>query len=385
MHELDRKLREGPLRVASLFHPDRSENVAREGLRRRRRAMLVLASGGACALVLSAALALRMMTPGAPPRQAGAEQGVQTEATIRFADGSTAVPASQGAQVQIDEQTATRVALRLRGAARFDVVADRARSFEVRAGDVLVRVLGTAFSIDGRGPRTRVAVERGRVEVSWPGGRAILHPGEARSFPGEDERANDRAQRAALDDERTADGAGAAPRVPATPDAIDSATAPAEDDDARRAGGWRAAARRGDYERAYAQLAAAREGQRAQPADLMLAADVARLSGHPQAAIAPLRALCQRFPGDKRAPVAAFTLGRVLLDELDRAEQAAQAFARARELWPAGPLAEDALAREAEAWSRAGNTRRARATAQRYEQRFPDGRHRASVRRFLAP
>jgi len=358
MLDLDRKLREGPLRVASLFHPDRSESVARESLRRRRRPLLVLAGAGVCAIALAVALVLRAGAPAASSAPAvAARAALQSAATIRFADGSTAVPAGQGAQVQIDEQSATRVALRLNGAARFDVVPDRARSFEVRAGQVLVRVLGTAFSVDGRGPRTRVAVERGRVEVSWPGGSAILQPGDAGSFPRE-------------------------PAQPAEPDALEARRS----EEARTTGGWRGAARRGEYGKAYAQLEAGHDpGDEQQPGDLMLAADVARLSGHPQAAIAPLRALCERFSRDKRAPVAAFTLGRVLLDELERAEEAARAFARARELWPAGPLAEDALAREAEAWSRAGNAPRARAAARRYAQRFPDGRHRASMPRFLAP
>ena len=117
----------------------------------------------------------------------------------------------------------------------------------------------------------------------------------------------------------------------------------------------------------------------------MLAADVARLSAHPGAAVAPLRRLCDRFPKDKRAPVAAFTLGRVLLDELGQAAEAAAAFQKARTLWPSGPLAEDALAREVEAWQRAGRPERARPLAERYLLRFPDGKHTASMRRALDP
>jgi len=49
---------------------------------------------------------------------------------------------------------------------------------------------------------------------------------------------------------------------------------------------------------------------------------------------------------------AAFTLGRVLLDELGRPSEAVDAFPLARS--SGGPLAEDALAREVEALSRAG-------------------------------
>jgi len=117
----------------------------------------------------------------------------------------------------------------------------------------------------------------------------------------------------------------------------------------------------------------------------MLAADVARLTAHPEQAVRPLRSVCERHASDRRAPVAAFTLGRVLLDELGRAGEAAAAFQKARMLWPEGPLAEDALAREADAWERAGRHDRARATASDYVRRYPDGRHVAGMRKLVAP
>jgi hypothetical protein len=59
------------------------------------------------------------------------------------------------------------------------------------------------------------------------------------------------------------------------------------------------------------------------------------------------------FRSDPRAPLAAFTLGRVLLRELARPREAAAAFAQARALAPRGPFVEDALAREVEAWLQA--------------------------------
>jgi transmembrane sensor len=75
--------------------------------------------------------------------------------------------------------------------------------------------------------------------------------------------------------------------------------------------------------------------------------DRARRLGRPAEAVAPLRKIVDS--GDARAPAAAFTLGRILLDELHRPADAAAAFARARELAPDGPLAADARAREREA------------------------------------
>jgi transmembrane sensor len=82
---------------------------------------------------------------------------------------------------------------------------------------------------------------------------------------------------------------------------------------------------------------------------LLAAADAARLAGRPADAVAPLSALCERFPADPRAPIAAFQLGRILADELDDPAGAARAFERARALDPHGPLAADAAARGAEA------------------------------------
>jgi transmembrane sensor len=119
-------------------------------------------------------------------------------------------------------------------------------------------------------------------------------------------------------------------------------------------------------------------------ADLMLAADAARLSGHPAEAVRPLRAVCDRHGGDRRAPVAAFTLGRVLLDELGQPAEAAAAFRKASALWPSGPLAEDALSREADAWQQAGRVDDSRAAAGKYLARFPKGRHVEAMRKILA-
>jgi transmembrane sensor len=123
---------------------------------------------------------------------------------------------------------------------------------------------------------------------------------------------------------------------------------------------------------------------RDEAADLMLAADVARLSAHPAEAVGPLRLVCERHPGDRRAPVASFTLGRVLLDDLGQPAEAATWFRKAAVSWPSGPLAEDAMSREADAWDKAGRLDEARAAAEKYLRRYPSGRHAVEVRRILS-
>jgi transmembrane sensor len=83
---------------------------------------------------------------------------------------------------------------------------------------------------------------------------------------------------------------------------------------------------------------------------------------------------------DPRAGLASFTLGRVLLDELGRPREAADAFARARQA--GGPLAEDALAREVEATARAGDKVRSRELAGEYQALYPNGRRAKAVSRW---
>ena len=83
-----------------------------------------------------------------------------------------------------------------------------------------------------------------------------------------------------------------------------------------------------------------------------------------------------------RAPLAAFTLGRILLYQLGRPAEAADAFALVRKILPEGPLSPDALAREAEAANRAGQRERARGLAEEYVDKYPSGRRLESVRRY---
>jgi TolA-binding protein len=92
-------------------------------------------------------------------------------------------------------------------------------------------------------------------------------------------------------------------------------------------------------------------------AALFAAADAARLAGQPAEAVAPLTAIFTRHPGDPRAAVAAYQLGRVLAFDLHDRARAAAAFARAHDLDPNGPLAADAAAHAAEARAQGEKTK----------------------------
>jgi outer membrane protein assembly factor BamD (BamD/ComL family) len=72
-------------------------------------------------------------------------------------------------------------------------------------------------------------------------------------------------------------------------------------------------------------------------------------------------------------------LGRLLLVQLGRPHEAAEAFATVRELGPEGWLTQDALAREVEAWSKAGKIEEAYVRAQLFIRNYPQSRRRRVV------
>jgi transmembrane sensor len=327
---------------------------------------------GSLGLVFFAVERAAVRWSAAPSVDVRAESAIAR--SVHFADGSLAELSEERAGVQVEEDGPHRVVTSVTGSARFRVVPNPARSFEVKSGDVRVRVLGTTFSVREQAGRTaKVAVEHGRVQVEWPGGSTTLESGQSGLFP---------PPKSVVAQPRP-DEATPSPPPRASADSPVSSAKPSPIGGATQT--WRDYAMQGDYSRAYIELIErGKDGVRDDPADLMLAADVARRSSHPADAVAPLRKLCDRHPGDKRAPVAAFTLGRVLLDDLGRASEAVNFFEKARTLWPAGPMAEDALAREAEACKRAGNIQRAQVLAAQYLSQYPQGVYAGPMHRMLA-
>src|SRR5262249_48022221 len=156
--------------------------------------------------------------------------------------------------------------------ARFEVAHNPRRSFRVEAGDVAIEVVGTRFVVEREDERVRVTVERGRLRVrSRASGASVeLAEGESAWVP---------SQSPAPPPAR--------PRPPPPPaGAPVPAPAPAPAPAPRHPRTWGAYAQDGDFARAYEALR--REGLGAvadQPAELLLAADVARLSRHPADAV----------------------------------------------------------------------------------------------------
>jgi transmembrane sensor len=291
---------------------------------------------------------------------------------MQLTDGSTVTAVGVGVRIEPVQVTATDVVVRLRGgSARFSVTPRPSRAFRVLVADYSVTVLGTVFTVTLGTNSVEVAVERGIVSVAGPGTEHRLEKGAFATFPVPPHAATPLATRSEAVVESPSAPEQLAPEnsVELTP----RGSAPS----------WRELAHRGEYSKSYERLQ--RQGKSAVRDDvgeLLLVADVARLSGHPSAAEPALRQVLSRHPRDSRAPLAAFTLGRVLLDELERPAEAAETFAIARRLAPSGPLVQDALAREVECWARAGRAERARSLAQTYLSAYPNSPRAKAVKHY---
>ena len=319
--------------------------VAGVGPRRRRRTI----RRASTAVVLTGALAVAFLMVG---RHGDDGMAVSAPAgALRLSDGTVATPFDGASVLAVREDSRAAVRIEVvRGGGRFDVVPGLPRLFAVVAGDVTVRVVGTVFTVEKVADRVGVGVQRGAVEVDWGSGKRQLAAGDLAWFP---------------------------PLVVAPGDAAIGAheldAAPA-DQPARPVPRPRVALRtpaetsRADRARQVAPAAGPDPA-----AELLAAADAARAAGRPEEAVVLLRRLLKEHGENPRASLAAFTLGRVLLVELDKPVEAAKVFADLRARAPGGVFAEDALAREVEAWKRAGERDTARARAEEYLRLYPNG------------
>jgi transmembrane sensor len=274
---------------------------------------------------------------------------------ITFADGSQAVPIGEGSVVTSTSVSPEKIEVAVvRGAARFEVTKNPQRLFRVTRDNAIVEVLGTGFTVEPIDDGTKVTVVHGRVRV-----RCVLGAEE---------------KQVEIADGQSSECPAKAPLAPVVvAPSASSVVAPS-------APGWRSLAHDGEYDKAYSALDSATVKD--DVGDLLLAADVARLSHHAAQAVPHLRRVVDKHEGDPRAPLAAFTLGRVQLEELGNPRDAATSFAKARSLAPSGQLAEDALAREVEALSKAGDPAKAKERAEEYVTRYPKGLRLRSVKKF---
>jgi transmembrane sensor len=308
------------------------------------------------------------LSDGSPLRLLEVRPGAASSAAA-LSDGSV-LSLDAGARLEPLENTARSVLLLLtEGRVTFDVRPGGPRRWSIECGLATIEVVGTRFTITRSVDRVLVEVERGTVLVRG-------------------ERVPDRVQRltAGAKLEIAADLPSAAPPPPATAAPGPSASVSAAAAPSRV---WRDLATRGAYADAYQALGAngiGREVTRSVTAeDLMVLADVARLSGHAAEAVGPLTRVVSEHIDDSRAPLAAFTLGKIHLGTLAQPAAAARDFSQALALGLPSGLLEDAYAYLVEARAKAGDPDGARAAYESYLQHFPKSARSESVSRWITP
>ncbi|HEY7372775.1 MAG TPA: FecR domain-containing protein [Polyangia bacterium] len=335
--------------------------------RQRRRLSASIIFAPAIAVAAGVALVAFLRHDAGPLRLANGNAIVAVNAPatglhLALSDGSS-VELGPGARFEpIESSASTFIAVLDQGDASFDVRPGGPRRWQIECGLATVEVVGTRFSCDRAPDRLHVGVERGVVLV-----RGERVPNRVRRLAAGESLDVFDARVAPSATERRTSGSGATAEpalVPEpAPSVIDEAAAP--EPAARPRGraaagrGWRELARSGHHREAFATLGEQgfrREVKRLGIADLFALADVARLSGHPADAVVPLQRIIDGFASDPQAPLAAFALGRLELDDLGRPGPAAAAFKRALELGPPQSLRENVRARleEAQARLRAG-------------------------------
>jgi transmembrane sensor len=384
----------------------------------RRAALLVAATLGAAAACVLIVLTWRPSEPlagrdrsqpqlagalvAADGRPLGLLQAEATAKTVRLSDASE-IRLDRGARVEPVLSTGSRFELLLaRGTAEFSVTPGGPRRWSIDAGVARVEVVGTVFRVARLAGRVDVEVSHGVVLVigeGVPGRVRKLTAGQKLSVTQPEASAARRAAgvpaaleptAAAVQSASSNAGVAEAELAPGVsgsegalvneprPVLLERGTARFDGPRAlvgrRRTGRSEAATDADSPQQRYAQLGpagVARETMKATSIEQLLElADVARLSGHPQDAVAPLTRALDAFRGSRQAALAAFTLGRVLLDQLGVAEPAAEAFERAIVLGLPRALRADCYRRLAEAYGRAGNeAERARAEA-RFQTEF---------------
>lgn len=333
------------------------------------------------------------LTNGAAMRTADASQKSKV---IKLADGSE-IRLDKGARVEPLLSSGSRFELLLRqGSAEFSVTPGGPRRWVVEAGIATVEVVGTVFRVTRSDAGVEVRVSRGTVLVRGEGvpdrvqrvtagqsiavakrGPIVAQLVEAPAAAQAESKIEVGEITLTAPPAVVASGAGTAQGRRPQPHAAAS-EAP-----------WHKQLAAGEYATAYAALGdtgLVREVQRTTSAERLLElADVARLSGHPAQAVKPLDRVIELHGQTPHAALAAFTLGRVYLDQLRQPADAAKAFESAIERHPPHALLADCHARLVEAYARAGDLVSAERAASRYRSLFPAGRHLSDLSVWTQP
>lgn len=432
---------------AALAHGNLQRIMARARPRRRlgRLPFALAMAAGAVALVLVVSSTthrrtLSVQLGGAAPRGEALPSLVadaRSDLPLRFSDGST-VTFRAGSSGQLEKLNSAGAELLLvRGALQAHVIHAATTSWILHAGPYRVRVTGTRFGLSWRSERLELSLYEGSVVVDGAalgagvpvqaGQRLTVASGVVRieplagapavalATPG----ARDTARREARETDAARPLVEPLPRTSVDLPGPASATEAADDlapdlaptprrirtrpatarsaahgrhvastsgGQASREDEWLALAERGAYSESLD--AAKRVGwaslcHRLDARRLLMLADVARYSGAPAPAHRAFQALVKRFPDDRLAADAVFSLGRLAFEQ-GRPAEAARWFRRYVSDWPRGPLAEQAAGRLLESTIRLQDPEATHAAARAYLARAPHGAQAALARGVLA-
>ena len=329
-----------------------------------------------------------------------------TPRNVRLSDGSSIQVAQQSRLEVVSNDDSTFVTALSRGSATFEVNPKAHRRWIVEVGLTSVEVVGTRFTVTRNDSEVAVSVERGLVLVrgdTVPGGQQRLGAGQqiraatslrtARKDPA----AVARTERAKAEATET---------VPVAQARVDDL--PLVDDDTPSEPRARAATRSanvgeavGDSE-AKPNAAHENSSEPAQPRGaastasnepspnipldieaLFAEADRAREEGDIARSLSYFERVIATAPQfDPRRGLAAMSVARMTMRS--NPARAAQALRATIDGMPAA-LQENASARLVEAYAKSGQAKSAQNAAQRYLERFPNGRRAEDVRRWAAP
>jgi transmembrane sensor len=132
----------------------------------RRGPALRWVAGVAASIIVMAGLGWSLT----PSRSEQFQTKVGEQRSVLLADGSR-VTLNTASKIEVHLHADHRVVQLLQGEVLFEVAHDAQRPFDVHAGHVVVRAVGTQFDIDRRAARTAVTVVEGRVTVLAAGSR----------------------------------------------------------------------------------------------------------------------------------------------------------------------------------------------------------------------
>jgi ferric-dicitrate binding protein FerR (iron transport regulator) len=382
------------------------------GRRRHRVGWIALASfAGAAAVVLGIRTVAHVVHPAAPLtfdvaggilEEGGYVRGdAQHGGQLRFSDG-TRIRLDPGAKLSVGSTGARGARLRVQdGQAHFEVMHLPSAAWTVEAGPYVVDVIGTVFDVrwSGTDEVAEIHLRSGSVRVTGPllAEHATLHPGQSliariadHELRIEDNHSPTTARLAPPPRAVVPVVAVAAQPLPVSPPAPAkprrvALVEPPRASPALNTRTWAARVTQGDargvLEEAQTHGLDSVLAEADAPA-LVALADAARYDGREGLAIRVLLAQRKRFPGSATAANAAFFLGR-LADDAGKPGEALDWYRRYSREQPRGAYASEALGRAMMVVGNVSGKADARAIAEEYLQRFPDGTYLLHARQIL--